>query len=118
MRYIICYRLHRKNARRKECCRRDFEREKDALTYFENYCKYDKNKNARDFELLTGDWKHIAYYNANGLDTTNYEFVNKYKPVDKFKDSDEIIKLYYGMSESMQKAVKDIMIVTQERREP
>jgi len=29
----------------------------------------------------------------------------------------EILNLYYGMSESMQKAIKDIMIVTQENRE-
>jgi hypothetical protein len=29
----------------------------------------------------------------------------------------ELLKLYYGMSESMQRAIKEIMIVTQENRE-
>jgi hypothetical protein len=29
----------------------------------------------------------------------------------------EILNLYYGMSESMQKAIKDIMIVTQEKKD-
>ena len=31
--------------------------------------------------------------------------------IEKFKGSSEIIKLYFGMSKSMQKAVKDIMLV-------
>ena len=32
-------------------------------------------------------------------------------------DELELLKLYYGMSESMQRAIKEIMIVTQENRE-
>lgn len=34
-------------------------------------------------------------------------------PLEKYED---IIELYLGMSESMQKAVKDVMIVTQEKK--
>lgn len=35
----------------------------------------------------------------------------------KEEDMLELSKLYYGMSESMQRAIKEIMIVTQENRE-
>ena len=113
MRYIVCYRLHRKNARRKELYRENFENERMAIESFRKYCQmhFDEIKK-RDFELLTGDWKHIAYYNTDGLYT---EPMEKFTPtIDKYKGSAEIVRLFFGMSDSMQKAIKDIMLVTQE----
>ena len=35
----------------------------------------------------------------------------------KIEDMLELSKLYYGMSESMQRAIKEIMIVTQEKKD-
>lgn len=35
----------------------------------------------------------------------------------KVEDMLELSKLYYGMSESMQRAIKEIMIVTQEKKD-
>ena len=35
----------------------------------------------------------------------------------KEEDMLELSKLYYGMSESMQRAIKEIMIVTQEKKD-
>ena len=108
MRYIICYKLRRKNARRKEILRTDFENDKEAINFFSNTCKVRDER--RDYELLTGDWKHIAYYTKDGL---NIEPIlpKNFTPIEKYKGGKEIIRLYFGMTESMQKAVKDIMIV-------
>jgi len=44
---------------------------------------------------------HLINATANGISLEKYE---------------DIIELYSGMSESMQKAVKDVMIVTQEKK--
>lgn len=113
MRYIVCYRLHRKNARRKEVYRENFENERIAIESFRKYCQihFDEVKK-RDFELLTGDWKHIAYYNTDGLHT---EPMEKFTPIDKYKGANEILKLYFGMSEKMQKVVKEIMEIEKEK---
>lgn len=109
MRYIVCYRLHRKNARRKELYLENFENEIMAIESFKKHCQiHFEEVKSRDFELLTGDWKHIAYYNKDGLHT---EPMEKFTPIDKYKGANEILKLYYGMSDSMQKAIKDIMLV-------
>lgn len=108
MRYIICYKLRRKNARRKELFRMDFDNDKEAIDFFYRTCKVRDER--RDYELLTGDWKHIAYYTKDGL---NIEPIlpKNFKPIEKYKGANEIVRLYFGMTESMQKAVKDIMIV-------
>lgn len=66
-RYVICYRLNRKNAKRRECLRINAASVEEAVKLFEGYCMskqlqlYWRNC---QFELLTGDWKHLRYYPA------------------------------------------------------
>ena len=111
MTYIFCYRLNRKNARRKEFMRQEYNDKAEAIVMFRRYCEGNfDGKRFKEFELLTGDWKHIAYYTKDGL---NIEPIlpKNFTPIEKYKGTNEIIKLYFGMTESMQKAVKDIMIV-------
>ena len=65
MRYIIAYRLKRKNARRKEYAKFDAIDEHDAIKQFESYIKDRQEKfkePSKVWELLTGDWKHIGYW--------------------------------------------------------
>ena len=114
MRYIICKKLHRKNARRKEDWRATFASEEIAIENFKCRVMYNADVDKYDYELLTGDWNHIAFYTKEyGLVVGPYITMKSRRP----KESDEIVKLFYGMSESMQKAVKDIMIVTQKKGE-
>ena len=114
MRYIICKKLHRKNARRKEELRLCRTEEKYAISSFEMYVKGQGNLDKYDYELLTGDWRHVAFYTKDkGLVVGPLLEMRYLKPIDKYKGSGEILKLFYGMSESMQKAVKEIMLVTQ-----
>ena len=108
MRYIICYRLRRKNARRKELFRMDFDNDKEAIDFFYSTCKVRDER--RDYELLTGDWKHIAYYTKDGLNTEPIDQL-RYEADERVLEAKELYTLYKGMSLSMQKAVKDIMIV-------
>lgn len=62
--YIFTYRLKRKNARRRIYLKQEYADQNEAIRVFSTYCKgreeYDKGR--RVWELLTGDWKHIAYY--------------------------------------------------------
>lgn len=65
MRYIIAYRLKRKNARRKEYSKFDATDEFIAIKQFESYIKDRQEKfeePSKVWELLTGDWKHICYW--------------------------------------------------------
>ena len=121
MRYIICKKLHRKNARRKEDLRMTFASEEIAIENFKNRVMYNADLDKYDYELLTGDWRHIAFYTKDKGLAVGPLFdlfeLRHLKPIDKYKGSGEILKLFYGMSESMQKAVKDIMIVTQKKGE-
>ena len=61
--YIIAYKLCRKNARRKIYAKMHFDTQYEAEKQFELYVKNrpadDKPKN---WELLTGDWKHITFF--------------------------------------------------------
>lgn len=114
MKYIFCYRLNRKNARRKEFMRQEYKDKAEAIVMFRRYCEGNfDGKRFKEFELLTGDWKHISYYNTDGLHT---EPMKKFTPIDKYKGANEILKLYFGMSEKMQKVVKEIMEIEQEEK--
>lgn len=64
------------------------------------FCDEEGHTPEEDLDLV----KHgaDAYFNIGG-------FISK--------DEEEILNLYYGMSKSMQKAIKDIMIVTQEKKD-
>ena len=65
MRYIIAYRLKRKNARRRVYSKFDAVDEFDAIKQFESYNEYRKslvNTSDKVWELLTGDWKHICFW--------------------------------------------------------
>ena len=114
MRYIICYKLHRKNGTRKEFSRFDCENDMEAISYFQDVMFAILGElRDKDFELLTGDWKHVAYYTIDGLDRKDVVRITL-KPIDevvKESKKDEIYTLYKGMTKTMQKAVKDIMLV-------
>ena len=62
--YIMAYRLCRKNARRKVYVKLQCDEQVEALRQFDFYCrerlKVDKRK--KEWELLTGDWKHITFF--------------------------------------------------------
>lgn len=65
MRYIIAYRLKRKNARRKEYAKFDAIDGHDAIIQFESYIKDRQEKfeePPKVWELLTGDWKHVCFW--------------------------------------------------------
>lgn len=64
MKYIIAYKLKRKNARRKEYSRIECMNQHNALLLFNSYCRMRERVDDRpkQWELLTGDWKHIAFY--------------------------------------------------------
>ena len=62
MKYIICFKLKRRNARRKELKRFDAKNEKEAKKEFAGQI-YLFGEETKNYELLTGDWKHICFYN-------------------------------------------------------
>ena len=62
MKFIIAYRLKRKNARRKEKIRIDVNNEEIAKESFTNYVKMSGDSDKKHYELLTGDWKHVMFY--------------------------------------------------------
>ena len=64
MRYIIAYKLRRKNARRKVYVKIDCNNQFDAMTQFISYCRMrlKTDEKSKQWELLTGDWKRIGYY--------------------------------------------------------
>ena len=65
MRYIIAYRLKRKNARRRVYSKIELPNEHEAIRQFESYIQYRKTEedtSKRIWELLTGDWKHICFW--------------------------------------------------------
>lgn len=113
MRYIICYKLHRKNGARKELSRFDCRNDLEAIGYFQDIIIKLKELGDKDYELLTGDWKHIAYFTEGGLDTKQVINIHL-KPIDevvKKSQKNEIYTLYKGMTKTMQKAVKNVMLV-------
>ncbi len=59
--YIVAYRLKRKNARRRIAMRMDCYSEEKALSNFNLFVNM-RNDPKREWELLTGDWKHITFY--------------------------------------------------------
>lgn len=61
MKYIIAYRLKRKNARRKIAMKMECSTVTKAMEDFKRYADM-KNDPKRSWELLTGDWKVITYY--------------------------------------------------------
>lgn len=96
--------------------------------------------NCHDSLEISPDGRTLSYYNlqnGEGSKYGDYRFcddeghtpeedevlirhgANAYFNIGGFisNDDEEILNLYYGMSESMQKAIKDIMIVTQEKKE-
>lgn len=62
--FIVAYRLKRKNARRKVEVKIFTESQDNALSQFKRYCdnKSREDKKPKKWELLTGDWKHIIFY--------------------------------------------------------
>ena len=65
MRYIIAYRLKRKNARRRVYAKIDAPDVNDAIEQFESYIRYRKTEedtSKRLWELLTGDWEHLCFW--------------------------------------------------------
>ena len=65
MRYIIAYRLKRKNARRRMYSKFDATDLFDARKQFESYIKYRKKSDDTSkqvWELLTGDWQHVCFW--------------------------------------------------------
>ena len=66
MRYIIAYKLRRKNARRRMYSKFDAIDLLDARKQFESYMnnriKLGCEPNKEVWELLTGDWKHICFW--------------------------------------------------------
>ena len=63
MKYIICFKLKRRNARRKEWKRFEAENEKEAKKEFLGQVYLFGDENTKNYELVTGDWKHICFYN-------------------------------------------------------
>lgn len=65
MRYIIAYRLKRKNARRRMYSKFDVVDEYSAIKQFESYIKDRMERFGEPpkvWELLSGDWKHICFW--------------------------------------------------------
>lgn len=62
--FIIAYRLKRKNARRKVEAKIFTASEEHAMEHFKKYCDNKSREDAKpkQWELLTGDWKHITFY--------------------------------------------------------
>lgn len=62
--FIIAYRLKRKNARRKVEAKIFTASEENAMKHFKEYCDNKSREDAKpkQWELLTGDWKHITFY--------------------------------------------------------
>lgn len=61
--YIMAYRLCRKNARRKVYVRLQCKDQYEAVKQFEFYVKNrPSDDKPKDWELLTGDWKHICFF--------------------------------------------------------
>ena len=92
MRYIIAYRLKRKNARRREYAKFDAIDEHDAIKQFEYYIKDRQEKfkeSPKIWELLTGDWKHICFWCeefsriAYNVECNNCENIEEMKGIGK-----------------------------------
>lgn len=80
--YIIAYKLCRKNARRKIYAKMHFDTQHEAEKQFEFYVNNrPSDDKPKEWELLTGDWKHIAYFcNAcKGPMTSRCKDCNFYK---------------------------------------
>lgn len=62
--YIMAYRLCRKNARRKVYVRLECKDQTEALRQFDFYCRerLKVDNKPKEWELLTGDWKHLAFF--------------------------------------------------------
>lgn len=60
--YIVCYRLKRKNARRKEDIRLQAETPGKAIEMFKAWVEMKQMQSSRSYELLTGDWKPVCFY--------------------------------------------------------
>lgn len=59
--YIVAYRLKRKNARRKIAMKMTLDSDERAKRDFKIFADH-VNDPKRSWELLTGDWKVITYY--------------------------------------------------------
>lgn len=62
MTFIIAYKLKRKNARRKILLRLFIDSKESAIKRFDEICFANDDSNKKQYELLTGDWKHITYF--------------------------------------------------------
>ena len=60
--YIVCYRLKRKNARRREDIRLQAETQGKAIEMFKAWVEMKQMQSSRSYELLTGDWKPVCFY--------------------------------------------------------
>lgn len=61
MKYIVAYRLKRKNARRKIAMKMECSSLSKAINDFKLYVDM-KDDSKWSWELLTGDWKHVMFY--------------------------------------------------------
>lgn len=60
--FIVAYRLKRKNARRKIFVKLDVLTVEQAKIRFKEFVSDCNDADKKQYELLTGDWKHIMYY--------------------------------------------------------
>ena len=63
--FIVTYRLKRKNARRKIAMKMDVFTQNQAIRDFKTFVELKNDSDKKQYELLTGDWKHIMYYERN-----------------------------------------------------
>lgn len=59
MRYIVTGRLKRKNGRRKILEKFNAKNDEEAIAIFKHEVQ---PEGKTEYELLTGDWKHIMFY--------------------------------------------------------
>lgn len=81
--YIMAYRLRRKKARRKVYVRLDCKDPAEAIRQFDFYCRERLviDKKNKEWELLTGDWKHITFFcnKCNRVMDERCKMCNDYK---------------------------------------
>ena len=71
MRYIVAYRLRRKNARRKIVMKMEVYNQEKAIKDFNVYINMKNDSDKKIYELLTGNWKHICFYKGDDENGTN-----------------------------------------------
>lgn len=60
--FYVAFKLKRKHARRRIAAKFNLPDDKKAKEDFKTFVESVAEFNNREWELLTGDWKHITYY--------------------------------------------------------